>query len=55
LRNKQIHRLLGKTPTVAAACYRHRIGRPYNLPQSDLSFCENLLYMLDHLDEEKYR
>ncbi|CAG8737401.1 9873_t:CDS:2, partial [Cetraspora pellucida] len=27
IRNKQIYRLLGKTPTLAAIAYRHRIGR----------------------------
>jgi citrate synthase len=32
LRNKQIYRLLGLTPSMAANAYRHRIGRPYNLP-----------------------
>lgn len=31
-RNKQIFRLLGKVPTIAACAYRHRIGRPYNTP-----------------------
>lgn len=27
LRNKQIYRLLGKLPTIAACAYRHRIGK----------------------------
>lgn len=27
IRNKQIHRLLGTVPTLAAYAYRHRIGR----------------------------
>jgi len=27
VRNKQIFRLLGKLPTIAACAYRHRIGR----------------------------
>ena len=27
VRNKQIYRLLGKVPTIAAAVYRHRSGR----------------------------
>lgn len=31
-RNKQIYRLLGVAPTIAANSYRHRIGREYNLP-----------------------
>ena len=35
--------------------YRHRIGRPYNLPQNNLSYTENFLYMLDHLSEPSYK
>jgi len=31
-RNKQIYRLLGLVPTIAANSYRHRIGRQYNMP-----------------------
>jgi len=55
LRNKQIYRLLGTTPTVAASAYRHRIGRQYNKPQPDLGYVENFLYMMDRLNEPKYR
>lgn len=32
VRNKQIYRLLGGVPTIAANAYRHRIGREYNKP-----------------------
>jgi citrate synthase len=53
--NKQIVRILGKAPTVAAAAYRHRIGRPYNLPQNHLGYTENLLYMMDRLAEPDYQ
>eukprot|EP01102_Stenamoeba_stenopodia_P016406 TRINITY_DN5736_c0_g1_i2.p1 TRINITY_DN5736_c0_g1~~TRINITY_DN5736_c0_g1_i2.p1 ORF type:complete len:309 (+),score=81.08 TRINITY_DN5736_c0_g1_i2:107-928(+) len=45
VRNKQIYRIIGKMPTIAACAYRHRIGRAYNEPQSHLSYCENLLYI----------
>ncbi len=31
-RNKQIYRMLGVAPTIAANSYRHRIGREYNVP-----------------------
>lgn len=55
LRNKQIFRILGKVPTIAAACYRNRIGRPYNQPKNGLGYTENFLYMMDHLGEENYR
>ncbi|CAJ0760429.1 11256_t:CDS:10 [Entrophospora sp. SA101] len=54
-RNKQILRLLGKTPTLAAMAYLHRIGRQYNVTQNNLSYTENFLYMLDHLSEENYK
>eukprot|EP00744_Colponema_vietnamica_P000437 GILI01000789.1.p1 GENE.GILI01000789.1~~GILI01000789.1.p1 ORF type:complete len:500 (-),score=163.57 GILI01000789.1:280-1779(-) len=54
-RNKQIQRLLGTMPTVSACCYRQRIGRPFNDPNSDLSYCENFLYMMDRLAETDYR
>jgi len=55
IRNKQIHRLLGSVPTMAANAYRHRIGREFNKPQKDLSYIENFLYMLDRLNENKYK
>ncbi|KAL7754088.1 hypothetical protein RI367_000068 [Sorochytrium milnesiophthora] len=55
LRNKQIFRLLGKVPTIAAMAYRHRIGRPYNYPQEGMSYTENFLYMMDHLSEPNYK
>lgn len=55
LRNKQIVRILGKSPTIAAAAYRHRIGRSPNLPRNDLGYCENLLYMMDQLNESDYK
>ncbi|MCB9150612.1 MAG: citrate synthase [Caldilineaceae bacterium] len=54
VRNKQILRILGKLPTVAAFAYRHRIGRPVNYPNSDLSYTENFLYMLDYMGQHNY-
>jgi len=53
VRNKQIVRILGSMPTVAANSYRHRIGRPYNKPAPNLDYVENFLYMLDRLNENK--
>ena len=53
-RNKQFFRILGKLPTIAAATFRHRIGRPYNEPCNDLSYVENFMYMLDKLNESNY-
>lgn len=57
LRNKQIYRILGKLPTVAACAMRHRIGRPYNYPDAtgNLSYTENFLAMMDKLSEREYR
>lgn len=54
IRDKQILRILGKLPTVAAFAYRHRIGRPYNYPNSDLSYTGNFLYMLDYMNQSNY-
>eukprot|EP00002_Diphylleia_rotans_P039174 TRINITY_DN901_c0_g1_i1.p1 TRINITY_DN901_c0_g1~~TRINITY_DN901_c0_g1_i1.p1 ORF type:complete len:495 (-),score=115.90 TRINITY_DN901_c0_g1_i1:67-1551(-) len=54
MRAKQIYRILGKLPTIAACAYRHRIGRPYNYPVNHLGYTENFLYMLDRLSENDY-
>ena len=54
VRYKQILRLLGKIPTVAAFCYRHRIGRPFNYPNAHLGYAENFLYMLDYMNQSNY-
>jgi citrate synthase len=55
IRNKQIYRLLGGIPTIAANAYRHRIGREYNKPHESMGYVENFLYMLDKLNETNYR
>lgn len=49
--NKQIVRILGKATTIAAMAYRIRINRPFNAPRADLTYTENLLYMMDHMAE----
>jgi len=55
-RNKQIHRILGTVPTIAAFAYRHRIGRPYIDPAAgDLGYTENFLFMLDKLSHKDYK
>jgi len=54
-RRKQIHRLIAKTPTIAAYAYRHSIGRPYVYPDNDLSFTGNFLNMLFKMTEVKYQ
>ncbi|MDQ4075874.1 MAG: citrate synthase [Chloroflexota bacterium] len=51
---KQIWRILGKLPTVAAFAYRHRIGRPFNYPDATRGYTGNFLYMLDYMNERDY-
>lgn len=53
-RRKQIWRILGKLPTLAAFAYRQRIGRPYNYPDGTRSYTGNFLYMLDFMGERDY-
>ncbi|MBI1297241.1 citrate synthase [bacterium] len=54
LRLKNIWRILGKLPTMAAFAYRHRIGRPYNYPNNQLSYTANFIYMLDYMNQSNY-
>ncbi|KAH8891737.1 peroxysomal citrate synthase [Thozetella sp. PMI_491] len=53
--DKQILRIIGKAPTLAAAAYRMRQGRPFNRPAQGLSYTGNFLYLLDHLSGHEYR
>lgn len=39
-------RMIGKMPTIAAASYRHSVGRPFVYPRMDLGYCENFLNMM---------
>jgi citrate synthase len=56
VRSKQVFRILGKIPTIAANAFRHREGRPYNHPmQNPSSITEGFLYLIDKLNEEDYR
>ncbi len=54
IREKQIWRILGMVPTVAAFAYRHRIGRPFNYPDDSLNYTANLLYMMDYMHQREY-
>jgi len=54
VRQKQIYRLIAKTPTIAAATYRHSRGLPYVYPDNDLSYAGNFLNMLFKMSEVKY-
>ncbi|KAM6549836.1 hypothetical protein CsatB_021512 [Cannabis sativa] len=55
VRDKQIARIIGKAPTIAAAAYLRLAGRPPVLPSSTLSYSENFLYMLDSLGNRSYK
>jgi citrate synthase len=45
-RRKQVLRLIAKTPTLAAMCYRFSVGLPYNYPNNELSYPANFLNMM---------
>ena len=45
-RDKQIMRLIAKTPTLAAMCHKFSIGLPFVYPDNDLSYAENFLNMM---------
>lgn len=59
MRNKQLHRMLGMMPTLAAICYRHRVGRAYVDPCTKdvfepADYAGNFLYMIDKLSNPAY-
>lgn len=51
---KQIWRIVGKLPTIAAFAYRRRIGRPFNYPDSTRGYTGNFFFMLDYLNQRDY-
>jgi citrate synthase len=53
-RRLQTLRLIAKVPSIAAYAFRHSIGRPFNLPDNDLSYAGNFLNMLFRMTELKY-
>ena len=54
-RKLQTYRLIGKVPTIAAYCYRHRLGLPYVYPDNELSYPGNFLSMMYKMTELKYK
>jgi len=54
-RMKQIHRLIGKVPTIAGFAYTHSTGRPYVYPSNDLSYAGNFLTMMFKVGESRYK
>ncbi|HEY3885758.1 MAG TPA: citrate synthase [Vicinamibacterales bacterium] len=53
-RRLQTVRLIAKVPSIAAYAFRHSIGRPYNLPDNDLTYAGNFLNMLFRMTELRY-
>lgn len=54
-RQHQIHRLIAKTPTLAAFAYRHMKGMRYSYPDNDLSYSGNFLNMMFKTTEVTYK
>jgi len=55
VRHRQICRLVGKVPTIAAYTYRHGLGYPYVYPDNELSYAANFMNMLFKMVEPKYQ
>jgi citrate synthase len=53
-RRLQTLRLIAKVPSIAAYSFRHSIGRPFNLPDNDLSYAGNFLNLLFRMTEPRY-
>ncbi|MFA6540716.1 MAG: citrate synthase [Bacteroidota bacterium] len=53
-RKRQIRRLVGKVPTIAAFAYRHRVGMPYVHPEDDFSFIGNFASMMFKRGSKKF-
>ncbi len=54
-RRRQMYRLIGKIPTLAAFAYRHSVGKPYVYPDEELSYAGNFLSMLFKNTELRYK
>jgi citrate synthase len=54
-RRVQMVRLVAKAPGIGAYAYRHIIGRPYVLPDNELSYTGNFLNMLFKMTEPRYK
>ncbi len=52
---KQIYRLIGKVPTIAAFAYRHTKGLPYLYPENHLTYTANFLTMMFKIGDPNYK
>jgi citrate synthase len=55
VREKQIYRLIGKVPTIAAFAHRHSKGMPYVYPDNELTYAGNFLSMMFKIAEPRYK
>ncbi len=53
-REVSIHRLIAKTPTIAAYSYKKSIGQPMMYPRNELSYVGNFLRMMFAVPAEDY-
>ncbi|MCB1147682.1 MAG: citrate synthase [Leptospiraceae bacterium] len=53
-REISIHRLIAKTPTIAAYSYKKSIGQPFIYPNNALSYVANFMNMMFSVPAEKY-
>ncbi len=49
------HRLIAKTPTIAAMAYKYSIGQPFVYPRNELDYASNFLRMCFAVPAEEYR
>ncbi len=49
------HRMIAKTPTIAAMAYKYSVGQPFVYPRNDLGFSENFLHMMFSVPAEPYK
>ena len=55
IRDKQVVRIIGKMPALAALAYHRRSGRALCMPPPGLGYAESFLYMLDGMGRTDYR
>ena len=48
-------RLIGKLPTIAAACYKYNMGQPFMYPRNGLTYTENFMRMMFGTPAEDYQ
>jgi citrate synthase len=48
------YRIIAKSPTIAAAAYKHSRGQPFVYPRNDLDYCSNLLRMFFSVPSDEY-